>query len=286
MQLYIYAKSGHNFGLENIRRVSAIHNILVDADPVLCSADYRAATFAKAELGVKKGVGIDVIGNLPHAMEKGDMLIFDDSGEASDTMKAHMKTFCTNLYEVGKDIPFDIVDYRFFEESEVKEEKAIFFADDDYSDWFLNLIRTGEKQDMPLVWGHYFFFKNEDETASYFSELREEDGYIDTVKHTKHLLTASVHTALEALASKKQPVFFKRADKLISNFELLEKYNIPVIEADNMDELMKKFDETIANYPTLNPIEKVDISTIKSEIEATLKKFEMIKPALDYKLTN
>ena len=39
MQLYIYSRSGHNFGLENVRRASAICNMLKINDPILCTAD-------------------------------------------------------------------------------------------------------------------------------------------------------------------------------------------------------------------------------------------------------
>ena len=284
MQLYIYAKSGHSFGLENIRRASALHNMLEKSDPILCSADYRAATFAKTELGVKKGVGVDVIGNMPNVMERGDMLIYDDSNEASPTMQAHMKEFCTHLYKVGTDIPFDIVDETFFEEIEKTNEKAIFFADDDYAEWFFKLIQTGSKQDIPLIWGHYFFFKNESKIASYFSEVVEEDRYIDTVKSTKYLLTASVHTCLESLASGNHPVFFHRGDKPVEHRDLLEKYNIPIIQkVETMEELMKSFEQIVQNYPSLNPIKKFDITKIKNEIEDTIKKFEMIQPSLEYK---
>ncbi len=284
MQLYIYAKSGHSFGLENIRRASALHNMLENCDPILCSADYRAATFAKAELGVKKGVGVDVIGNMPNVMERGDMLIYDDSNEASSTMQSHMKEFCTHLYKVGVDIPFDIVDETFFEHTKVTNEKAIFFADDDYAEWFFKLIQTGEKQNLPLIWGHYFFFKNESKIASYFSEVIEEDGYINTVKSTNYLLSASVHTCLESLASGNHPVFFQRGDKPVEHRDLLEKYHIPcILEIKTMEELMNNFEQIIQNYPQTNPIEKFDISKIKKEIEDTIKKFEMIQPSLEYK---
>lgn len=283
MQLYIYAKSGHSFGLENIRRASAVYNMLSECDPILCSADYRAATFAKQNLGVGKGVGVDVIGNMPNVMERSDMLIYDDSGEASETMQSHMKEFCKELFKVGEDIPFDIVDETFFEKVDTKREKAIFFADDDYGTWFFNFIQTGSKKDIPLIWGHYFFFKNEDKTAEYFSEVLEEDEYIDTVKETKYLLTASVHSALESLASGNCPVFFKRGDKETSNFYLIEKYNIPVIDGDNYDQLIENFEKQIVEYPQTNAIEKFDISEIKEKIQKVLKLFESIKPALEYK---
>lgn len=283
MQLYIYAKSGHNFGLENIRRASALCNMLKECDPVLCSADYRASTFAKAELGVKKGVGVDVIGNMPNVMERGDMLIFDDSGEASPTMQEHMKDFCNLLFKVGKDIPYDLVDESYFDKIEAKNDYGIFFADDDYSNWFFDFFQTGKKQDIPLIWGHYFFFKNEAKTKEFFSLLLEEDQYIDTVKGTKYLLTASVQAALESLASGNRPVFFKRKDKPIQNFDLIQKYGIPLVEGENMDELIDNFKKSSKNYPQVKPIEKFDIEPIKTQIKDMLKKYEMIKPSLEYK---
>ena len=283
MQLYIYARSGHNYGLENIRRASALYNMLEDCDPILCSADYRAATFAKAELGVKKGVGVDVIGNMPNVMERGDMLIYDDGGEASATMQEHMKEFCQKLFKVGSDIPYDIVDETFFENSGTTQEKAVFFADDDYAQWFFDFFQTGEKQEFPLIWGHYFFFKNERKTAEYFSEIIEDEDYIQTIKSTKYLLTASVQAALESLAAGNCPVFFKRGDKEPENMHLLEKYNIPTAKGADMDKLIEDFDNITKNYPVTEKIEKYDISDIKEQIQDVLKKFEMVKPSLEYK---
>jgi len=283
MKLYIYAKSGHNFGLENIRRSTAIYNMLKDSAPIFCSADYRAATFAKTYLGVDKGVGVDVIGNMPHVMERGDMLIYDDSDEASDTMQSHMKEYCTHLYKVGKDIPYDIVDDIFFQECEKKDQKVIFFADDDYNEWFFNQLKSIKIIDMPLIWGHYFFFKNEDEIAKHFKEILEEDQYIDTVKSSKYILTASVHTALESLAAGNHPVLFKRGDKESSHIDLAQKYNIPIIKKDKLEEILVEFDTIINSYPKTKIIEKFDITKIKEEVTDTLKKFEMIMPSLEYK---
>ena len=286
MQVYIYAKSGHNFGLENVRRTSAIFNRLKELDPILCTADYRAATFAKYNLDVTKGVGVDLIGNMPNVMERGDILIYDDSGEASTTMQEHMKEYCTQLYKVGTDIAFDIVDEKYFTKQDTKREKAIFLADDDYANWFFELVKKSKKQDIPLLLGHYFFLGNEDILVNYFSEILEEDEYQDIVQTTKYLLTASVHTALESLASGNSPVFFKRKDKEdIQNYNLIEKYNIPVIDVDkdSFEQIISEFNTITSNYPEIKKIEKVDISSIKQSIEDILKKFAMIQPALDYK---
>lgn len=284
MQLYIYAKSGHSFGLENIRRASAIYDMLKNSDPVLCTADYRAATFAKYNLKAPKGVGVDVIGNLPHVMERGDILIFDDSNEASQTMQTHMRDFCTHLYKVGEEIPFDIVDSDYFETTEKTIEKTIFFADDDYQNWFYDFCNDSKKHDMALILGHYFFLGNEDRLEKSFNKVYEDEDYKDILTASKYVLTASVHTTLEVNASGGKPVYFKRKDKeTIENFDLIEKYNIPVVEADDLDKLIEKFEETISNYPTIKRIEKFDISPIKTQIEETLKKFDFLKPSLEYK---
>jgi len=288
MQLYLYAKSGHNFGLENVRRISAIQNMLLECNPIVCTADYRAATFSKNYLGVRKGVGVDIIDNLPNVMQRSDMLIYDDSKEASDTMKEYMEEFCTHLYEVGNHIPLDIVDEQFFENTlPTKYKVAMFFADDDYSNWFFNLVQQSSKLKMPLVVGHYFFFGNEDILKEYFTELLEEEDYIDTVKTTQYLLTSSVHTALESLASGNQPVYFKRYDKdSIENLNLLQKYNIPIIDIPNpknLDTILDSFYKIIDDYPQLNSIARYDISDIKTKIQDTLKKYESIVSSLEYK---
>ncbi|MEA2018123.1 MAG: hypothetical protein U9N59_06715 [Campylobacterota bacterium] len=284
MQLYLYAKSGHSFGLENVRRVSAVYNMLKNSDPILCTADYRAATFAKSELGVQKGVGVDVIGNLPNVMERGDMLIYDDSKEASQTMQSHMKDFCTHLYKMGDDIPFDVVDDKFFEHSKDKIEKALFFSDDDYANWFYELSLDGGKHDLPLLLGHYFFLGNDDKLKNHFSDIIEDEEYIDTIKSTKYLLTSSVNSCMESLASGNNPVYFKRGDKEnLENIDLLEKYNIPTIDKNDIDSIIVNFEEIILNYPKTNTIERFDIGKIKKEITDTLEKFKLIQPSLDYK---
>ena len=288
MQLYIYAKSGHNFGLENVRRASALCNMLQQEEPILCTSDYRAATFAKSELGVVRGVGIDVIGNLPNVMERGDMLIYDDSDEASTTMQKHMKEFCKQIYKVGEEIPFDIVDECYFEKHENSREKALFFSDDDYSNWFLELSKKSEKCcEIPLLWGHYFFFKNEDEFSKIYKEVIDEESYKETIQTTKFLLTSSIHSCLESLASGNFPVYFQRLDKKeTENYQLLEKYNIPIItieDVDTLDVIIQKYERIIENYPKVKQIVKFDITQIKKEISDLLKIFESIKPSLEYK---
>ncbi|MFZ9658974.1 MAG: hypothetical protein ACO29X_00275 [Arcobacteraceae bacterium] len=276
MNIYIYARSGHNFGMENIRRCSAIYKELAHLDPLLATADYRAASFAKSELGVKKGLGVDIIGNLPHMMRRKDILIFD-SFEPSETMREYMKDFCEILLEVGVDIPYDILDDTYFSPSEKINEKGFFFADDDYEAEMLDLTKDCKNSQIPILLGHYFFLGTDEKLAPYFSEIYEDEDYEKFIKGTKYLLTSCVHTALESLASGNHPVFFARHTKPYKGeLHLLEKYNIPQISGSNLDKLVMDFDKIISNYPKTNKIEKVDISGTVKNIEDTMKKFEEI----------
>lgn len=276
MQVYVYCQSGHNFGMENLRRCATIYKKIANTNPILATADYRAATFAKSELGVKTGLGVDVIGNLPHMMTRRDILIFD-SLEPSDTTREYMQEFCTHLYEVGADIPYDIVDDEFFDKIEIKREKCFFFADDDYEDEVLKLCDGIEQQDLPILLGHYFFLGNEDKLKPYFNEIIEDEDYMQTIKETKYLLSSSVNACLESLASGNNPVFFQREIKEYKGeLDLLTKYNIPIIKGENIEKIVLNFNNTIKNYPKLKEIKKFEMDDILSDIEATLKKYEGI----------
>lgn len=276
MEIFIYSRSGHNFGLENIRRSAVIYKKLIDLDPTFATADYRAATFAKSELGVKKGLGVDILANLPHLMRRKDILIFDTL-EASDTMREYMGDFCEILLQVGVDIPYDIVDDTYFIPNGIDKEKGFFFADDDYEGELLGLCRDFEPCEIPLLLGHYFFLGSEEKLAPYFGALVEDTEYESFIKGTKYLLTSSTHAALESLACGNFPVFSPRHIKEYKGeLALMEKYNIPQISGDTLGEIMKNFESTIQEYPQTNKIEKIDLSAIVEQIATTKKKFDAI----------
>ena len=276
MTIYTYCQSGHNFGLESLRRTAVIYKKLAHMNPILTTADYRAATFAKAELGVKNGAGVDVIGNLPNMMSRMDILIYD-SKEPSETMQKYMKDYCSHLYEVGVDIPYDIVDDIYFQKDEIKREKCFFFSDDDYANEMIDLCKDCKAQDMPLLLGHYFFVKNEEILSPYFTNIIEDEEYINTIKQSKFLLTASINSCLESLASGNHPVYFKRKIKEHTEcIDLLEKYNIPVVSGENLEKLVEEFDKVILNYPKTLEVEKFDMTDIVKDIESTMKKYAAV----------
>lgn len=280
MNIYFYARTGHNIGLDALRRSVVIFNKLKQCNPILCTSDYRAATFAR-DFGVHKGVGIDIIGNLPNLMERRDMLIFD-SDEPSETMKSFMNDYCDALYEVGVDIPKTIVDDKFFEKGDQSIQKTFFFGDDDYQDLLLKKLTLDEiKHDISLLLGHYFFMGNEDKLISYFKNIIEEEDYCNTILNTKFLLSSSINATFESLASGNYPVFYQREDKDTKDLELLKEYNIPTIEGNTLSEIMNNFDRIIQNYPKTKELLKVDISDIEKNITNILEKFKAVLPSLE-----
>jgi hypothetical protein len=273
MNVYLYVKSGHNIGLEQVRRASVLYKQLESCDPIMCTADYRAATFAR-ELGVYKGIGIDVIGNLPNIMERSDILIFE-SDEPSDTMRTFMKEYCTKLFEVGVDIPKALVDDKFFKKGNHSISKTFFFGDDDYEDMLLKELCT-QKVNINLLMGHYFFLGSDDKLAPYFDEIIDEEDYFETILNTKYLLTSSLNATFESLASGNNPVFYQRANKNNDDLELIKKFNIPIVDGKNITEIVNNFESVIKNYPEVKALEKVDTSKIIDDILKTVETFNKL----------
>ena len=254
MQVYLYAKSGHTIGLEATKRCAAIANALKEFDPILCTSDFRAGAFAKDLLGIRRYVNIDVIRNLHNIMEKRDILIYD-TPEINDNMKKDMTDFCTLVYGIDDEIKGIIVDSSIYNKTDNanlnKLDKTIFFGDDDYNNIFLEMAKESEKQEINMLMGHYFFLGNEKVFLDYFSNVIDEEEYVQTIKNSKYLLTASLQSALESLACGNFPVLFKRFDKNYDE-ELITNLNIPVIKGDNLKQLFENFSVIINNYPNIN----------------------------------
>ena len=269
MQVYLYAKSGHTIGLEATKRCAAIANFLKEFDPILCTSDFRAGAFAKDLLGIRRYVNIDVIRNLHNIMEKRDILIYD-TPEINDNMKKDMTDFCTLVYGIDDEIKGIIVDSSIYNKTDNanlnKLDKTIFFGDDDYNNIFLEMAKQSEKQEINMLMGHYFFLGNEKVFSNYFSNVIDEQEYVQTIKNSKYLLTASLQSALESLACGNFPVLFKRFDKNYDE-ELITNLNIPVIKGDNLKQLIENFSVIINNYPNINNFNIISFDTIVKNVK-------------------
>ena len=269
MQVYLYAKSGHTVGLEATKRCAAIANALKEFDPILCTSDFRAGAFAKDLLGIRRYVNIDVIRNLHNIMEKRDILIYD-TPEINDNMKKDMTDFCTLVYGIDDEIKGIIVDSSIYNKTDNtnlnKLDKTIFFGDDDYNNIFLEMAKESEKQEINMLMGHYFFLGNEKVFSNYFSNVIDEEEYVQTIKNSKYLLTASLQSALESLACGNFPVLFKRFDKNYDE-ELITNLNIPVIKGDNLKQLIENFSVIINNYPNINNFNIISFDEIVKNVK-------------------
>ncbi|MDY3200380.1 MAG: hypothetical protein RBQ84_05450 [Arcobacter sp.] len=273
MQIYLYAKSGHTIGLEATKRCAAIANLLKEFNPILCTSDFRAGAFAKDNLEIKKYVNIDVIRNLPNIMQRKDILIYD-SNETNEEMRKEMEEFCSLLYEIKNDDI--IVDTTLYKKSENSIfEKTLFFGDDDYNNLLLDLLKDSKKFDLNLLMGHYFFLGNEKIFQNHFSNVIDEEEYVQTIQNSKYLLTSSIQTAYESLSCGNFPVLFKREDKSY-NDKLISKLNIPVIKYSNIDELINNFESTIKDYPTITNFEIKKLDDMILEVKEKIALFNKL----------
>lgn len=275
MQVYLYAKSGHTVGLEATKRCAAIANVLKEFNPILCISDFRAGAFAKDNLGVKKYVNIDVIRNLHNIMHRRDILIYETS-EANEQMKEEMKEFCTLLYEIGEELDGIIVDESIYSKNlNPTLEKTIFFGDDDYNNIFLEVVKEFGKFDINLLMGHYFFLGNEKIFANQFSNVIDEEEYVQTIQNSKYLLTASLQTAFESLACGNKPVLFKRVDKNYDE-DMILKLNLPCIKTSNLEDMIQEFELIIKNYPTITNFEIKNLDTMVLQIKQNVELFKKL----------
>lgn len=273
MQVYLYAKSGHTIGLEATKRCAAVANALKEFEPILCTSDFRAGAFAKDNLGVKKYVNIDVVRNLHNMMHRGDILVYE-TPEVNENMKEEMKEFCSLLYGIGEELEGIIVDESIYTKvSNPDLGKTIFFGDDDYNNLFLEMVKDSERFDINLLMGHYFFLGNEKIFANYFSNVIDEEEYVQTIQNSKYLLTSSIQTALESLACGNYPVLFKRIDKDYNEI-LIQELNLPIVESANLKELLNQFDTVIKNYPEITNFKILNLDAMVLEIR---KKIELFK---------
>ena len=273
MQLYFYAKSGHTVGLEETKRCASIANLLKEFNPILCTSDFRAGAFAKDNFGIKKYVNIDVVRNLHNIMHRGDILIYD-TPEVTSEMKEDMKDFCSLLYGINDELSGIIVDTTFYYSQENPTlEKTLFFGDDDYNNQLIEMTKESEKFDITLLMGHYFFLGNEKLFENNFSKVIDEEEYVHTIQNSKYLLTASLQTALESLACGNYPVLFKRFDKNY-NEELIKNLNLPIIESDNLKDLINEFNKIIKNYPIITNFKITNFDNIVLEIKEKIELFK------------
>lgn len=256
MNLYFYAKTGHRVGLDRLRRTVALMREFEEYNPLLMVQDFRAASYAKSDLGVKRSVGIDDVRNMANICQRGDIVIFD-SDEYNDLMHQDMIDFFGKFIRIS-DNPEDkvkegeylispylegeniinavLVDRRYFGNFKKDIEKTYFFGDDDYEKDLIKVADIFKDLDVNLLEGFYFFVNYQSELKNYFKEIFEIEDYEDIIKRSKFFITSSAQSALEAVATGANVIYIQREDKDENMILLLEKLGVKIL---------KKFDKNL-----------------------------------------
>jgi hypothetical protein len=258
--LFYYANSGHKIGLERVRRGAALLKRLASngVETQLLVNDFRAGLAAK-ELGVKEYVTVETVQDIDAIAQFGDSIIIDSPEDDHGRLVKYCEDF-KNVwrFEVGNDDvsvhgetlfkveckdesceDAVIIDDDYFEET-AKEERILFFLSDaDYDKTILSNEAFFKTLNMELLLGNYFFVKYEDDLAKLFSTLHEPEEYMDLIKSSSHIVTASAQTALEAKVSGAKVIYLHLPNNDLYSVEHLKTYGIDIVNGFNTEEVVK-----------------------------------------------
>ncbi len=269
--LFYYANSGHKIGLERVRRGAALLKSLASSgvETQLLVNDFRAGLVAK-DLGVKEYVTVETVQDIDAIAQFGDSIIIDSPEDDHGRLVKYCEDF-KNVwrFEVGNDdvsvhgeilfkveckdescVDAVIIDDTYFEET-AKEERILFFLNDaDYDKTILNNEAFFKTLNMELLLGNYFFVKYEDDLAKLFSTLHEPEEYMDLIKSSSHIVTASAQTALEAKVSGTKVIYLQLSNNDLYPVELLKTYGIDIVngfDAELVAKYLKEETQLIEN---------------------------------------
>jgi len=249
--LFYYANTGHKIGLERLRRGAALLKSLANkgVETQFLVNDFRAGLVAK-ELGVKDYVTVEGVQDIDAIAEHGDSIIIDSIEDDHGRLVKYCEDF-KNVWrfahnendsvihdEIVLATDTVLVDTDYFEE-DTKEERVLFFLGDaDYDKVVLSNETFFKAFDMELLLGNYFFVKYEDDLAKLFSTLHEPEEYVDLIKSSSCVVTASGQTALEAKASGAKVVFLNIDNNPIYPATLLSSHGIDIVDGFDSEKLM------------------------------------------------
>ena len=245
MTLYFYAHTDNRKSLDRLRRSAALARALQEEFEVyFMTTEFRSATYAKQELGIRKAVGIEDFRNIGTICERGDVIIYD-SDEHNETIHQEMIEFFEKFFRisydpkeikkegeylisphlVGEDIINGVlIDERFFQERPKSIDRAFFYSDADYERNVEKLAPKLQEFELELIEGFYFFVDVEEKIKDYFQKIHPIEDYFDVISASKLFLTFDPQTALEAAAAGAKTVYIQRQE---SGYEpLLERAGI------------------------------------------------------------
>jgi len=268
--IFYYVKTGHRFGLENFRRAIAIIELLKNHKITLLTSDYRIADQVQREFKIES-YGIDAPANISQVANRDDILIYDSDEHSEDLLAEMIKYFSKFIristlendfiYQVDNKTEFLINPYfenskyslqalpireKFFTTHNKKYEKTLFFGDDDYKKYLLEIVKNSNFKDTNLILGFYYFLDYEDKLKNHFNQVFENEDYDEVIVNSKIVKTSSAQTALETLANGGKPIYIQRKDRFTNLNNFLQQFNIPILD------LFSENYPTPKNYKPLN----------------------------------
>ncbi len=281
MTIYFYAKTDNRLGLDRLRRTAALAKELQKSyDVYLMTTEFRSATYAKRELGIKKAVGIEDFRNVGTICERGSILIYD-SDEHNEVIHEEMIDYFGRFFRISydpKDMPKEgeilispyivggnvingvLVDMDFYEQTSKEIARLFFYGDDDYNKKLLDIAPKLASFDFELLEGFYFFVDMEEKLKPYFTKIYGYEEYFEAMRGAKLCVSASGQSALEAAAAGAKVVYIQREDKDEEYVQLLERVgilNMGYFEPQRFEEAIVSAKVLNRDYLIANSVEKV-----------------------------
>ena len=234
MTIYFYAHTDNRRSLRRLRRSAALaRELQKEFDVYFMTTEFRSATYAKRELGIKKAVGIEDFRNIGTIAQRGDVIVYD-SDEHNEAIHEEMIDFFGTFFRISYDpkalkkdkeflisphlvgegiINAVLIDMRFFDSASKNVDRGFFYADDDYD---RNLEKIAPKLapfELELVEGFYFFVDVEAKVQSYFKAVHPIEEYFEVVGGSKLFVSFDPQTALEAAAAGAKSIFVHRSEE-------------------------------------------------------------------------
>ena len=251
--LYYYAHSGHQFGLERVRRGVAVLKKLRSKgfEVQLLVNDFRAGLAAK-NWGGEEYVTLETIQDIDAIAMVGDSVIID----SPEDDHGRLVKFCSDFSPVWrlaesvedkaiydeKMISKDslIIDDTLYLPSQNKTENVVYFlGDSDYGKIILNNKDFFASHQMELLLGNYFFVKYENDLEKIFTTLHEPEDYVEVMSSAKIIVTSSSQTAIEAKLTGAKVIYLNIDKNSVYEKEILANCNITVVDGFDSEGLNK-----------------------------------------------
>ena len=287
MAFYYYAYSGHKSGLDRVKRAAALIKALGEEgiDLQLLVNDFRAGLAAR-EFGVRDAVTIETLLDVDAVAERGDSVILDTPESLDSRLEQYSEMYhplfvvledCTTPSRYGETIfrplcraeaciPLQLIDSDYFEILPKEDRTLFFFGDADYEKEILSHAENLKGLGLELLPGYYFFIDYEEELAAVFEKIHDPEAYMDLLRTSRRVVTASIQTALEARAAEAEVLYMKKGDESACLRAQLESLDINIIDRFDKKYLIDRIGNRVESVGKMENLMQVITASIKNRL--------------------